>query len=303
MTIQTVNPTYPCPAPRFDANKHNDGTRHTLADVGKLLDIAIASDDGELRFSRKRVRTGQWVYGAGEKFDAVYLVYAGFLKTVLVDEAGNEQILGFSLKGDVLGIDGLHSGRYASQAVALTDCVLIVVPFLELSALGHGGDELKNWLFHLISRELVREHAVIGLLGTLSAEARVARFLVGLSQRFMELGYSPAEFNLPMTRQEIGSYLGLTLETVSRSLSALCECGFINVHQRAIKLLDIEALRYAQKFSQNANGTRQLRAEAARQTPTVQKSTHVNTHRHINAHATKLPAGNHPASIWAGLPQ
>lgn len=303
MTAQTATPTYPCPAPRSDANARDDSSKHTLTDVCKLLRIASISDDGELRFARKRVRAGQWVYGAGEKFSAVYLVHIGSLKTVLLDEAGNEQILGFSLKGDVLGIDGLYGGHYASQAVALTDCDLIVIPFLELSALGHGSEELKNWLFHLISRELVREHALVGLLGTLSAEARVARFLVGLSNRYRELGYSPAEFNLPMTRQEIGSYLGLTLETVSRSLSALCEGGFISVHQRAIKLLNIEALRCMQKFSQSVNGTRQSRAGAARQATKLHKNVHAETHTHIHVHAAKPGTGNHSASIWAGLPQ
>lgn len=219
-----------------------------LKDVCQLLSIPSCDVDSDLQFQRRRIKTGQWAFGTGEKFDAVYIVYSGFLKNVLVDEAGNEQILGFPMKGDVLGVDGLHGDCYASQAVAITDCELVVIPFRELSHLGHEYGMLENWLYRAISRELVREHAVIGLLGTLGAEARVARFLVSLSSRFAALGYSSTEFNLRMTRQEIGSYLGLTLETVSRSLSALDDAGLIGVHQRAVVLKDIDALRTLQRL-------------------------------------------------------
>jgi CRP/FNR family transcriptional regulator, anaerobic regulatory protein len=219
-----------------------------LKDVCQLLAIPSGNIDSDLQFQRRRIKTGQWAFGAGEKFDAVYIVYSGFLKNVLVDEAGNEQILGFPMKGDVLGVDGLHADCYASQAIALTDCELVVIPFRELSHLGHEYAMLENWLYRAISRELVREHAVIGLLGTLGAEARVARFLMSLSTRFAALGYSSTEFNLRMTRQEIGSYLGLTLETVSRSLSALHDAGLISVHQRAVVVMDPEALRTLQRL-------------------------------------------------------
>jgi CRP/FNR family transcriptional regulator, anaerobic regulatory protein len=236
----------------------------SLKDVCHLLAIPSGDIDSDLQFQRRRIKTGHWVFGTGEKFDAVYIVYSGFLKNVLVDEAGNEQILGFPMKGDVLGVDGLHGDCYASQAIALTDCELVVIPFRELSHLGHDYAILENWLYRAISRELVREHAVIGLLGTLGAEARVARFLVSLSSRFAALGYSPTEFNLRMTRQEIGSYLGLTLETVSRSLSALHDAGLINVHQRAVVLKDLDALRTLQRLTASKHTLAQRTATATR---------------------------------------
>ncbi len=220
----------------------------TLKDVCKLLNIGAIDTNSDLQFQRRRVKTGHWLFGAGEKFDAVYIVYSGFLKTLLVDEAGNEQILGFPMKGDLLGVDGLHSDHYASQVVALTDCDLVVLPFRELSHLSHDYALLENWLYRAISRELVREHAVIGLLGTLGADARVARFLVSLSSRFAALGYSATQFNLRMTRAEIGSYLGLTLETVSRSLSSLHDAGLIVVSQRAIDIRDLDRLRTLQRL-------------------------------------------------------
>jgi CRP/FNR family transcriptional regulator, anaerobic regulatory protein len=263
----------------------SDSAQCTLTEVCKLLKISSIVDDDELRFTRRRVRAGQWIFGAGDKFDSVYIVYTGFVKTVLVDEAGNEQILGFPLKGDVLGIDGMHAERYASQAVALTDCELVVIPFHELATLGHGSQALENWLYKAVSRELVREHAVIGLLGTLSAEARVARFLAGLSDRFAELGYSPTEFILRMTRQEIGSYLGLTLETVSRAFSAMDDCGLIDVNQRAIVIHDLAALRCLQKL--------QSGSLPAKKSPPARTKT-------ITA-ARKPITKRRDASIWSGL--
>ncbi len=220
----------------------------SLPEICQLLSIPNIDAKSNVRFQRRRIKAGQWLFGNGEKFSSVFIVYSGFLKTLLVDEVGNEQILGFPMKGDLLGIDGLHNEHYASQAAALTDCDLVVVPFHELKSLGHEHVFLENWLYRAMGRELVREHAVVGLLGTLGAEARVARFLVSLSDRFAANGYSPVSFNLRMTRKEIGSYLGLTLETVSRSLSALHDAELIEIKQRAVEIKDIVFLRSLQKL-------------------------------------------------------
>ena len=243
----------------FDHATH-DQLSSSLTDICNLLKIPKIGIAAEVQFQRRRVKAGQWVYGCGEKFDAVFIVHSGFLKTLILDEAGNEQILGFPLKGDLLGIDGLHAEQYASHAVALTDCELVVIPFRDLAMLGHDHATLEHWLYRAVSRELVREYSVVGLLGTLGAEARVARFLVALSDRFKTLGYSPTEYNLRMTRQEIGSYLGLTLETVSRSLSALQSAGFIGISQRAVTLHDIVGLRAIQKIAAPAKLVAKLAA-------------------------------------------
>ena len=238
------------------APEDSDSGWCSLLSVCHLLGIPNIVVDTDIRFQRRRVKAGHWLFGSGEKFNDVFIVYAGFLKTVLVDDAGNEQILGFPMKGDLLGIDGLQNEHYASQAVALTDCDLVVIPFAELMSLGHEYTLLESWLYRAVGRELVREHAVVGLLGTLGAEARVARFLVALSERFSAIGYSSASFNLRMTRQEIGSYLGLTLETVSRSLSALDDAGLIHINQRAVEIRDIESLRSLQKIPVTAKAKR-----------------------------------------------
>jgi len=216
-----------------------------LKEVCDLLHLQAASSmsNEELLFQHVQFKTGQRIHTIGQPFDTLYIVNSGFLKTVLIDEYGNEQVLSFPMKSDMLGVDGIHTRHYSSEAVALSDCDLILLPFKKLTALGRIHLELENMMYGVMSRELVREQAMIGMLGALSAEARVARFLVALAERFAQMGYSSKLFNLRMTRHEIGSYLGLTLETVSRTLSAFNEIGLISVDQRTIGIKDSEALK------------------------------------------------------------
>lgn len=216
-----------------------------LREVCALLRITatIPGPAEELLFQHVQYKTGQRVYTIGQAFDSLYVVNSGFLKTVLIDVFGNEQVLSFPMKGDLLGIDGLHTRHYASEAVSLTESDVILVPFKKILALGRVHIELENMMYDVISRELVREQTMVSLLGGLSAEARVARFLLSLSERFAAMGYSSKEFNLRMARHDIGSYLGLTLETVSRTLSAFNELGLVTVDQRAIVIKNAEALK------------------------------------------------------------
>jgi CRP/FNR family transcriptional regulator len=204
---------------------------------------AVAVNTEELLFQHVQSKTGQRVHTTGQAFDSLYVVNSGFLKTVLIDVFGNEQVLSFPMKGDLLGVDGLHTRHYASEAVTLSDCDVILVPFKKILALGRVHMEFESVMYDVISRELVREQAMISMLGGLSAEARVARFLISLADRFAAMGYSSKEFNLRMARHDIGSYLGLTLETVSRTLSAFNEIGLITVDQRAIGIKDADALK------------------------------------------------------------
>ncbi|MFZ6846797.1 helix-turn-helix domain-containing protein [Undibacterium sp. RuRC25W] len=216
-----------------------------LREVCDLLHIAApaSSSNEEILFQHVRFKAGQRIHTIGQSFDTLYIVNSGFLKTVLIDEYGNEQVLSFPMKGDLLGIDGIHSQHHASEAVALSDCDVILLPYKAFTALGHTYAELEHAMFNVMSRELVREQLMIGMLSALSAEAKVARFLTNLGDRFSQLGYSGRSFNLRMTRHEIGSYLGLTLETVSRTLSAFNEMGLISVDQREICLLDPTTLK------------------------------------------------------------
>lgn len=216
-----------------------------LKELCDLLRIPSAPpvNDEEFLFQHVQFKTGQRIHTIGQAFDTLFIVHSGFLKTVLIDEFGNEQVLSFPMKGDLFGVDGIHTRRYASEAVALSNCDLILLPFKKFTQLGRSYVELEHAMYSVMSRELVREQAMVSMLGALSAEARVARFLVSLSERFAEMGYSSKLFNLRMTRHEIGSYLGLTLETVSRTLSAFNEIGLITVDQRSIGIKDLDALR------------------------------------------------------------
>jgi CRP/FNR family transcriptional regulator len=216
-----------------------------LKEVCDLLRVtaAVPAHTEELLFQHVQFKTGQRVHTIGQAFDSLYIVNSGFLKTVLIDDFGNEQVLCFPMRGDMFGIDGIHTRHYASEAVALSDCDVILVPFKKLLGLSRVYIELETVMYEVISRELGREQAMINMLGGLSAEARVARFLMSLADRFAAMGYSSKEFNLRMTRQEIGSYLGMTLETVSRTLSAFNELGLITVDQRMIGIKGAEALK------------------------------------------------------------
>lgn len=222
-----------------------------LTDICNLLKIPAphCSHDDEALFQHLRFKAGQRIHTVGQHFESLFIVNSGFLKTVLIDEYGNEQVLSFPMKGDLLGIDAIHAEHHASETVALSDCDIVVLPYKTFSALGriHAGLELA--MFSVMSRELVREQIMIGMLSALSAEAKVARFLTNLAERFCQLGYSGKIFNLRMTRQEIGSYLGLSLETVSRTLSAFNELGFITVDQREIGIIDPIALRTLRRLT------------------------------------------------------
>src|SRR3569623_450499 len=239
----------------------------TLKELCDLLRIPAAPsvNDEEFLFQHVQFKTGQHIHTNKQPFDTLYIVHSGFLKTVLIDEFGNEQVLSFPMKGDLFGVDGIHTRRYASEAVALSNCDLILLPFKKFTALGRTHVELEHAMYSVRSRELVREQAMVSMLGALSAEARVARFLVSLSERFAIKGYSSKLFNLRMTRHEIGSYLGLTLETVSRTLSAFNELGLITVDQRSIGIKDIDALKSLRRLPPSSSRTKQSASKKAKQ--------------------------------------
>lgn len=239
----------------------------TLKDVCDMLRIQVpagAADD-EFQFQHMQFKAGQRIHTIGEPFDMLYIAYSGFLKTVVIDEFGNEQVLGFPMKGDLFGVDGIHGRHYACETVALSNCDIVLVPFKALAALGRKYMELETAMYGVMSRELVREQAMIIQLALLSAEARVSRFLVYLSDRFSEMGYSGKQFNLRMTRQEIGNYLGLTLETVSRTFSALNAAGLISVEQRAITIHDAQTLKTLRRLPPSSSRARLAAAKAAAQ--------------------------------------
>src|SRR5262245_41234927 len=186
----------------------------------------------ELVYTRRRVRRGETLYRAGDAFGSLYAVRSGFFKTTQTLQDGREQVTGFYMAGELLGMSGIWSEVHGCDAVALEDSEVCVIPYARLQALGREVPDLQQQFHKVMSREIAREHGVMLLLGTMRAEERLAAFLLNLSQRFGARGFSPSEFRLRMTREEIGSYLGLKLETVSRAFSKFQEEGLISVQQK-----------------------------------------------------------------------
>jgi CRP/FNR family transcriptional regulator len=196
-----------------------------------------------LVFTRRPVKRGEYLFRAGEQFDSLYAARTGFFKTKLLLEDGREQVTGFHMAGELMGMDGIGTERHTCDSVALEDSDVCVIPFTRLEHLSREMEVLQHHFHKVMSREIVREHGVMMLLGSMRAEERLAAFLLNLSQRLSTRGYSPNEFNLRMTREEIGSYLGLKLETVSRVFSKFQEDGLIAVQQKNIRILSPAGLR------------------------------------------------------------
>jgi len=195
-----------------------------------------------LVYTRRRIKRGESVYRAGDAFVSLYAIRSGFFKTTQILEDGRDQVTGFPMGGELLGMDGIGSERHSCNAVALEDGEVCVIPYARLETMGREVRALQQQFHKVMSREIVREHGVMLLLGTMRAEERLATFLLNMSQRFMARGYSPSEFNLRMTREEIGSYLGLKLETVSRAFSKFQDEGLVGVQQKHIQILDVAGL-------------------------------------------------------------
>lgn len=193
--------------------------------------------------SGRKIKRGQSLYRSGNPFESIYAVRTGFFKTDILLEDGREQVTGFQMAGEIMGMDGISNEVHTCNAVALEDSEVCVMPFAMLEHLQTEIRVLQNHLHKVMSREIVRDQGVMMLLGTMRAEERLAAFLLNLSQRFSARGYSATEFHLRMTRDEIGSYLGLKLETVSRALSHFHERGLIAVQQKHIRILDLDGIR------------------------------------------------------------
>lgn len=193
--------------------------------------------------ARRKVRKGQALYRAGDPFEAIYAIRIGWFKTDVLLEDGREQVTGFQMTGEMLGLDGISAETHSCNAIALEDSEVCVLPYSQLEELSREVEGLQHQFHKVMSREIVRDHGVMMLLGSMRAEERLAAFLLNLSQRFNARGFSPSEFHLRMTRDEIGSYLGLKLETVSRAFSRFQDDGLITVQQKHIRIVDLPGLR------------------------------------------------------------
>jgi CRP/FNR family transcriptional regulator len=193
--------------------------------------------------TRRSVRRGEALFRDGAPFEAVYAVRTGFFKTRVSTEDGREQVTGFQMAGELLGLDGISTDHHTCDAIALEDSQVCVIPYAHLEQLSREFTDLQRQFHRIMSREIVCDHGVMLLLGSMRAEQRMAAFLLNLAQRLQARGFSPSSLVLRMTREEIGTYLGLKLETVSRCFSKLQDDGILEVRTRQIRILDHEALR------------------------------------------------------------
>ena len=192
----------------------------------------------DIVYTRRRLKRGETLYRAGSEFESLYTVRSGFLKSCMALEDGRDRVTGFHMAGETLGLDAIGSGSHTTDLMALEDSEVCVIPYARLDE-----PHLQRQLHRLMSREIVRGQGVTMLLGTMRAEERLAAFLCDLSRRFLERGYASNEFHLRMTREEIGSYLGLSLETVSRLFSRFQDERLVGVRQKHVRILDPDGLR------------------------------------------------------------
>ena len=197
----------------------------------------------DLVTTRRKVKRGTTLFSNGDKFTSLYAIRTGFFKTCLASEDGRDQVTGFQMAGEIIGLDGIVNDQHSCDVVALEDAEVCVMPFDRIEEISREVTALQHHVHKIMSREIVREHGVMLLLGSMRAEERLAAFLLNLVQRLHSRGFSQTELVLRMTREEIGSYLGLKLETVSRTFSKFVDDSIVEVKQRHVKILNIEALQ------------------------------------------------------------
>ncbi len=192
--------------------------------------------------NRRPMAVGDHLYRSGQPLSALYVAREGAFKTTITDEQGQSQVIGFHLPGELIGLDALGSGAHACAAQALTQANVCEVPLSQLESIAAQVPGLQHQLLRIIGQSINRDHSHLEMLGVKSASDRMALFLYGLSERYRLLGRPAELIVLPMSRQDIGSYLGLVIETVSRTLNKMQEDGLIGVHGRQVKILDMKRL-------------------------------------------------------------
>ena len=186
---------------------------------------------------------GDHLYRQTDEFKSVYAVRSGSFKSYFLSDSGKSRVTGFYLLGDIIGMDGIASNKYANSTSALEHSSICEIPFSQLGKLSRELPSLQHHFFAIMGNEIAKDQQVHTLLSSYSAEERTASFLLGLSSRYARVSLSPTRFLLSMTRGDIGEYLGLTVETVSRIFTSLQKKRLISVDNREIELLDIENLR------------------------------------------------------------
>lgn len=246
--------------------------RCTASDLLRWAGLAswIGPDSDAVTFALRRVAAHSTLVAEGQPLHSLFAVASGSFKCVQVDREGYEQVLGFGLHGDMLGLDALGEQRHPSSLVALEDSAVAVLPASQLLEAGHHVESLERLLLHAIGVELLHRGDTQYLMSAPGSEVRVARFLLHLAQRQQALGQSTRRLRLRMTRRDIASHLGVAHETVSRALTALAHAGCIAVSQRDIEIVDAAALTAMQRVTRGLPRGRHVDDERMR--PPVQRA-------------------------------
>ncbi len=211
------------------------------------LPLALESDDiaqlDEIIQRSKPLQKSQHLYREGDEFQSVYAVRSGTLKAYKTTDDGREQVTGFYFPGEILGMDGISNNTHASSAKALETAAICEIPFSSLEKLSSLMPNLQRHFFQLMSREITEDQQLITLLSKNSADERVASLMLSISTRNARRKLSATQFRLPMSRVDIGNYLGLTVETVSRVFSRMQKMEILRVDNKEIEILDIQGLR------------------------------------------------------------
>lgn len=227
--------------------------RCTASDMLKWsgMSAEICTQTDRLVFSTRRIKANTVLVREGSQFGTLYIVGSGSFKCSQSDLEGYEQVLGFALQGDVIGLDGLCEDRQSNTAIALEDSTVAVVPFRDFVRASHELPALERLLHLSVSRELRRKSVAQHVMAAASADVRLVRFLLEITGRHASLGFSGRRLRLRMSRRDIGSYLGVAHETVSRSLKGLAEAGYIDVNHKELEILDRDGL---QRLQRNTRG-------------------------------------------------
>jgi CRP/FNR family transcriptional regulator, anaerobic regulatory protein len=240
--LQMKQPTLPgSPSDRLEVSCSHCSLR-ALCLPGSFCAPDIEGLDS-LVSGHRQLRRGEALLQNGSPFAAIHAVRSGSFKCCVKTRSGREQITGFQMAGDLLGFDGLGEDVHRCDAIALEDSEVCIIPYAALEQMSRQSAALQRQLHRAMSREIVRAHDAMLLLGGLCASERVAAFLSNLSLRQQARGFSPSSLLLRMSRQEIGTYLGLKLETVSRCFSRLHEAGVLDVQTRHVRILQPAALQ------------------------------------------------------------
>lgn len=222
-------------------------------ELKRIEDIVIA---------RRKILRGETLFHSGARFSNIFTVRSGLFKTRVNTSDGGYQVTGFQLPGEVMGLDGIANDHYTCDAIALEDSVVCVMPFDRVEAISREVNALQRHMYRILGREILRESGSMLLLGNLGADERLAGFLLNLIQRMRERGFSSGELLLCMTREEIGSYLGMSMETVSRGFTRLAENGIVDVSKRHVHILDINALLMVGKGEKHLSPSAGVRRRA-----------------------------------------